>query len=52
MKQLYEEIEKKVLKGTNIAIKKLIKEKKIKNENLIVSYNGKVISIPARNLEN
>ncbi len=51
MKQIYEDIEKKVLKGTKLAIKKLIYEKKLRNENLIVSYNGKVVSIPAKNLE-
>jgi len=51
MKNMYEDIEKKVIKGTKLAIKKLIEEKKIKNENLIISKNGDILSIPARNLK-
>ncbi len=44
-------IEEKLMKGTRLAIKELIKEKKKNNEYLIVSRNGKVEKIRARSIK-
>ncbi len=44
-------LEEKLIKGTRMAIKKLIEERKKENGYLIVSRNGKVIKIRARSIK-
>ncbi len=44
-------IEEKLMKGTRMAIKKLIEERKKINGYLIVSKNGKVTKIRARSIK-
>ncbi|MBT7094514.1 MAG: hypothetical protein HN936_14800 [Bacteroidetes bacterium] len=43
-------IREKILKGLEISHKKLIKSKKERNFDLVISDNGKVIRIPAKDL--
>ena len=44
-------VREKILKGMELTYTKLIKSKKEKNLDLIVSKKGKVIRIPAKDLE-
>jgi serine/threonine-protein kinase RIO1 len=44
-------LEEKLMKGTRMAIKKLIEERKKKNGYLVVSRNGKVAKIRARSIK-
>ena len=50
MDREYREIRKKVLTGTKIAHRKMMKEKKEKNLDIAISVNGKAVIIPARDL--
>jgi hypothetical protein len=43
--KLSENIRKKILIGLELSYKKLVKSKKDKNLNLIISKNGKIIEI-------
>ncbi len=43
-------IEEKLIKGTNSALKKLIAERKKINDHLIVSRNGRVVKVKAKDL--
>ena len=43
-------LEEKLAKGTKLAIKNLIEERKKTNDYLIVSKNGKVVKIKARSI--
>jgi len=43
--KLSENIRKKILIGLELSYKKLVKDKKDKNLNLIISKNGKIIEI-------
>jgi hypothetical protein len=43
--KLSENIRKKILIGLELSYKKLVKDKKDKNLNLIISENGKIIEI-------
>jgi len=44
-------IREKILKGLKISHKKLIKTKKERNFDLVISDNGKVVRIPAKDLK-
>jgi hypothetical protein len=44
------EIKEKILKGLELAHKKLIQTKKDRNFDLVISKNGKVVRINARDL--
>ena len=44
-------IQEKFRKGSKLAIKKLIEERKKTNDHLIVSRNGKVVKVKARSLK-
>jgi hypothetical protein len=44
-------LEEKLIKGTRMAIKKLIEERKKENGYLIVSKNGKVTKVRARSIK-
>jgi len=50
IKRKKESIEDKVLKASSLAIKNLVAERKKTYDYLIVSKNGKVVKIKARNL--
>lgn len=43
-------VREKILKGMELTHKRLIKYKKDRNFDLVVSKDGKVVSIPARDL--
>ncbi|MBZ0203254.1 MAG: hypothetical protein IT281_06135 [Ignavibacteria bacterium] len=43
-------LEEKFRKGSKLAIKKLIEERKKANDYLVVSRNGKVVKVKARSL--
>ncbi len=43
-------LEEKLIKGTNSALKKLIAERKKNNDYLIISRDGKVVKIKAKDL--
>lgn len=47
-----DEIIDKILKGTQSAIDKLIKERKKEDSYLVISENGKVVRKPARDIRN
>lgn len=44
-------LEEKFRKGTKLAIKKLIAERKKTDDYLVVSRNGKVVKVKARSLK-
>ena len=44
-------LEEKLIKGTRLAVKKLIQERKKNNDYLIVSRRGKVVKIRARSIK-
>jgi len=44
-------VREKILKGLEISHKKLIRSKKEKNLDLVISDNGKVVRIPAKELK-
>jgi len=50
MDKRHEEIVEKVEAAMKIVHERLIKEKKEKNQDLVISKNGKVVIIPARDL--
>ncbi len=43
-------LQKKVLKGTRTAIKRLIKERALTGDTLIISRNGKIVTVKAKDL--
>jgi hypothetical protein len=47
-----DDIVKKVLKGTRIAVKRLIKARALTDDKLIISQNGKVVAVKAKDLLN
>ncbi len=50
MKIKYNPVREKVLKGMDLTRKNLLKNKKEKNMQLIISYNGKIIRIRPEDL--
>lgn len=44
-------LEEKLLKGSRLAIKRLIEERKKTDDYLIISKNGKVVKVKARSLK-
>jgi len=44
-------VREKILKGREISYKKLIQTKKARNFDLVISDNGKVVRIPAKDLK-
>ncbi len=49
-KKIKDVLEEKFRKGSKLAIKKLIEERKKTDDYLIVSRNGKVVKVKARSL--
>ncbi|MFH1051494.1 MAG: hypothetical protein V1779_11265 [bacterium] len=46
----YKDIRNKILKGFKKAIKKMISEKALKNEKVIISRNGKIEELSAKEI--
>lgn len=46
----YSELRLKIIYGVELAIKRLIEEKAKNNENMIITQDGKIVSIPARQI--
>jgi hypothetical protein len=50
MDKLHNDTRDKIIAGMKLVHERLIKEKKEKNIDLVISENGKVVRIPARDL--
>ena len=46
------ELTEKILKGTNLAIQRLLEKKRKENSFVVVSDNGKVVKVNARDIKN
>lgn len=46
----YIEIRNKIIEGSHLAVKKLIKERKLNNGSLVLMVDGKIKTVPAKEL--
>lgn len=46
-----DELTKKILEGSKLAIKRLVERKRKENGYLVVSENGKVVKVPAKDIK-
>ncbi|MEY2829744.1 MAG: hypothetical protein RIQ33_1602 [Bacteroidota bacterium] len=51
MNQEFKDFSEQILKGLQKAYRKVVEDAKLKNEFLIVSENGKVVKIPAKDIK-
>jgi hypothetical protein len=46
----YEEVRDKIIKGSHLAVRRLIKERQKTNGSLVIMVDGKIKTVPAKDL--